>query len=184
VKEGHRPNTWHNSGHTVTLENPLIALTDYLLAAASAGLAITLGRRLGPHNRVSGWYWCGAFAAAGIAAALGGSYHAFETQLESSMLRPLWNIVVFSMGACAAFIASAVHAGWVRPADGTVRWLAGGIAVTLFGAAVQQGALPSPASWGPAATFHIIQIAGMYLFFRCARTMRDRPVSPRLPNRP
>ena len=81
---------------------------------------------------------------------------------------------MFSMGASGAFMTAAIHAAEVRRADGTVTWLACGIAVTLVGAVVQQGAL-SALAVDPNAAYHIIQIVGLYFFFRCARTVHDRP---------
>lgn len=156
------------------IDNPLSSLTDYALAAAGVGLAVALGRTIGPRNRVSGWFWCAAFAAAGIAAAAGGLYHGFETRLEPSILRPLWNVAVFFIGACGAFVVAAVHRGDVRRTDATFTWLVAGIAATLFGVAVQQGALSPMVRWEPNAAYHLIQIVGLYFFFRSARTMNDR----------
>jgi hypothetical protein len=157
------------------LDSPLIALSDYALAAASIGFAVAVGRKLGPRNRVSGWLWCAAFIAAGIAAAAGGTFHGIETWVEPSIIRALWNIAAFSMGGCGAFIVAAVHAANVSRTDATVTWLVSGTAVTLFGAAVQQGVLFALVRWDPNLTYHLIQIAGLYFFFRCARTMHDRP---------
>jgi uncharacterized protein DUF6962 len=161
------------------LSEPLTTLTDYVLAAVSLGAAIALARSIGPRNRVSAWFWCAAFIAAGVAATTGGSYHGFKPRLDPSTIRGLWNLTMFSMGACGAFATAGIHAAEVRRADGTVTWLAAGIAVTLLGAGVQQGMLSTFARWNPNVAFHLIQIAGLYCFYRCARTVHDRPAAPR-----
>jgi hypothetical protein len=149
-------------------------LTDYALAAASLAFAVSIGRFIGPRNRVSAWLWCAAFIAAGVAAIAGGTYHGFDTRLDAGRVDALWNLTMFSIGLSAAFMTAGVHAAHVRRADGTVAWLAGGIAVTLVGMAVQRGAGARVAGWNRNAAYHLIQIVGLYLFFRCARTLRDR----------
>jgi hypothetical protein len=80
---------------------------------------------------------------------------------------------MFSMGACGALIAAGVHAADVKRAGRAVGWLACGIAITLVGAAVQQGLLPAGAL-GANPAFHLIQIIAFYFCFRCARLVRDR----------
>jgi hypothetical protein len=150
-------------------------LTDYALAGASISFAFIVGRRIGPHNAVSGWLWSAAFVAAAIAGAAGGTYHGLERQVHPWTLRALWNVTMFSMGGCAAFLAAAVRAASIRPTDSTLTALVCGIGVTLFGVAVQQGALSSLVGQDPNPAYHLIQIVGLYFFFRAARTMRDRP---------
>src|SRR5262245_24644204 len=157
------------------IDDPISALTDYALAAASISFAVAVSRSIGPRNNVSGWFWCAAFITAAIAGAAGGTYHGVNTRVEPSTVQALWNVTMFAMGGCAAFIAAAVHAACIRLTDGTLTWLAGGIVVTLFGVTVQQGALSAFVRWEPNPTYHLIQIVGLYFFFRCAGTMRDRP---------
>jgi hypothetical protein len=160
------------------LTEPVTTLTDYVLAAVSLGFAVSLSRSIGPRNRVSAWFWCAAFLASGIAAATGGTCHGFTASLEGETLRTLWNVTTFSMGACAAFITAGIHSAYVRRKDGTVKWLAYGIGVTLLGAAVQQSRIPRGAYFNHNDAYHLIQIVGLYFLFRCARTVRDRPGLP------
>jgi hypothetical protein len=158
--------------------NPVTMLTDYALAAASLGFAISVGRLIGPHTRVSAWFWCAAFIAAGVAAVLGGTYHGFAASMDGGTCQSLWSVVTFSMGACAAFITAAVHSACVRRKDGTVKWLVCGITMTLVGVAVQQSGFPRSAHFDHNDAYHLIQIGGLYFLFRCARTVRDRPGIP------
>jgi len=157
---------------------PITTLTDYALAVVGLAFAVGIGRRIGPRNRVSAWLFCAALLAAGVAALTGGTFHGFGPQLGAASRRALWNVTVFAMGAVGAFVTAAVHAAHVRRGDGTVAWLAAGIAVTLAGAAIQQGLLPYPAALNRNAAYHLIQIAGLYALFRCAQTVRDRPGAP------
>jgi hypothetical protein len=154
---------------------PATTLTDYALAVVSLAFAVAIARSMTADTRVTAWFWCAAFAAASVAGFTGGTFHGARASVEAGTEGLLWNVAVASMGACGAFITAGIHAAHVRWRDGTVQWLASGIAVTVGGAAVQRGLLPSPAGLDRNVTFHLIQIAALYLFFRCARTVRDRP---------
>lgn len=163
------------------VDAPLTTLTDYALAVAGLGFAFAVGRRIGPQNRVTAWFWCAAFIASAVGAAAGAAFHGLGARLEAGTVRVLWNLTMFSAGACGAFVTAGIHAAHVRRVDGTVKWLACGIAVTLAGAAIQQGAWLRLTVENRNAAYHLIQIAGMYFLFRCALTVHDRPgIDPRL----
>lgn len=155
----------------------ITAVTDYALGAASIVFAIGIGRSIGPHNRVSAWFWCAAFIAAAVAGVAGGTFHGLASRDEAAR-RPLWALILVSMGASGAFMTAGIHAAYVRRKDGTVGWLAAGIAATLIGAAVQRLRLPQSAPLDQNGAYHLIQIVGLYLFYRCARTVHDRPGVP------
>jgi hypothetical protein len=156
------------------LNEPMTALTDYAAALVSFVFAVAMFRRITPTNRVSPWFWCVAFLASSGAAIAGGTFHGFAPALSRSALTTLWNLVVFLIGVTAAFVTAAIHSAHVTRVDGTVRWLAGGIVVTLVGLVVQQSNFPNHADFNHNDAYHVIQIVGLYLFFRCARTTRDR----------
>jgi hypothetical protein len=151
------------------------AISDYALAAASLTFAIAVGRSIGPHNRVSAWFWCAAFIAAVVAGAAGGAFHSLEAQSQVPMRGRLWTLIIVSMGAFGAFVTAGIHAANVQRKDGTVGWLAAGILITLIGAAVQRLPFPVRATLDQNAAYHLIQIVALYLFYRCARTIHDRP---------
>jgi 4-amino-4-deoxy-L-arabinose transferase-like glycosyltransferase len=153
------------------------AITDYALAAVSLGFAIAVGRSIEANNRVSAWLWCAAFIAAAVAGAAGGIFHNLASPSQDAPRRVLWTLIIASMGASGAFITAGSYAADVRRNHETLRWLASGIVVTLIGAIVQRLELPqSPLDHNGA--YHVIQIAGLYLFYRCARTVHDRPGVP------
>jgi Family of unknown function (DUF6962) len=156
----------------------ITAVTDYALAAVSLGFAIAIGRTIGPRNHVSGWLWCAAFIAAALAGAAGGTFHGISAESHEAVRRALWTLIIVLMSASGAFMTAGVHAAYVRREDGTIGWLAAGIAVTLVGAAVQRGRLPKSTPLDHNGAYHLIQIAGLYLFYRGARTVRDRPGVP------
>jgi hypothetical protein len=157
------------------IREPVTMLTDFALAAVSFGFAFSLARGIGPRNRVSAWFWCAAFVGCGVAAASGGTYHGFGAYLTTGTLRTLWNLTIFSAGASGAFMTAGIHAAYIKRNDGTVAWLVVGIVVTLVGAAVQQSGFPHLTNFNHNDLYHLIQIPGLFFFFRCAQTVRDRP---------
>ena len=156
----------------------ITALTDYVLAAASLGFAVAIGQSIEPRNRVSAWFWCAAFLAAAVAGVAGGTFHGIAPESQDAWRQPLWTVIIVSMGASGAFIVAGIHSAEVRRKDGTVGWLAAGIATTLMGAAVQRVLLIQADVLDHNGLYHLIQIAGLYLFYRCARTVHDRPGVP------
>lgn len=156
----------------------ITAITDYALAVASLGFAIAIARSIGPRNRVSAWFWCAAFVSAAVAGTAGGTFHFLDSHSHDAARQPLWTLVIVSMSAFGAFVTAGIHAARVQRKDRTIQWLAAGIAVTLIGAAVQQLQLPDGASLDENGVYHLIQILGLYLFYRCARTVHDRPGVP------
>jgi len=160
------------------ITEPVTMLTDYALAAASLYFAYLLARILGPRNRVSAWLWCAGFLASAVAALLGGIYHGFGSDFDASTLRSMWNIAVFVMGLSGGCMVGGIHAAYVRREDGTVKWIAAGVLVTLIGLTVQQTGFRSHSDFNHNDIYHLIQIAAFYLLFRGACTLRDRQTVP------
>src|SRR5262249_55487507 len=88
------------------ITEPVTTLTDYALAAASLVFALFTARRFGPQTRVCVWFWCAAFIASGVAAALGGTYHGFSIYLDTRTRGRLWDVTLYLTGAAAAFITA------------------------------------------------------------------------------
>jgi hypothetical protein len=160
------------------ITEPVTMLTDYALAAASLYFAYLLARILSPRNRVSAWLWCAGFLASAVAALLGGIYHGFASDFDASTLRSMWNIAVFVMGLSGGCMVGGIHAAYVRREDGTVKWIASGVLVTLIGLTVQQTGFRSHSDFNHNDIYHLIQIAAFYLLFRGARTLSDRQTVP------
>jgi len=71
-----------------------------------------------------------------------------------------------------------IHAAYMQREDGSVKWIASGVAVTLIGVVVQQTGFRRHLDFNHNDIYHIIQIAAFYLFFRGACTLRDRQTVP------
>ncbi len=56
-----------------------------------------------------------------------------------------------------------------------MRWILWGIAVTIVGAVVQRSGFRSHLDFNHNDAYHMIQIAGLYFFFKGASRLRDRP---------
>jgi len=129
---------------------------------------------MGPRNRVSAWLWSAAFLASAVAALVGGIYHGFAMHFDASTLRSMWNFLVYASGFCNGCMVGGVHAAYIQREDGTVKWIALGGLVTVIGAIVQQTGFRKSAHFNHNDIYHLIQIAGFYLLFKGARTLRDR----------
>ena len=157
------------------ITEPVTMLTDFALAAASLSFAYLLYGMIGPQNRVSAWLWCAGFLTSAVAAAIGATYHGFAQYFDPGTLRLLWDTIMCTMGASAGFWIAGCHAAYIRKEDGSMKWVGAGIGVTLLGAFIQQTGFRHHADFNHNDAFHLIQILAMYLFFKGAARLRDRP---------
>ena len=86
----------------------------------------------------------------------------------------MWNVLVYAMGLSNGCMVGGIHAAYIQREDGTVRWIVAGVLVTLAGAIVQQTGFRNRAHFNHNDIYHLIQIAGFYLLFKGACTLRDR----------
>jgi hypothetical protein len=157
------------------ITEPVTMFTDFALAAASLLFAYLLYRILGPRNRVSAWLWCAGFLTSAVAAAFGATYHGFAVYFDASTLHTFWSIIMYAMGASSAFWVAGCYAANIKKEDGSMKWIGRGIAVTLIGAAVQQSGFRHHSDYNHNDAYHVIQIVGLYCFFRGAARLNDRP---------
>jgi uncharacterized protein DUF6962 len=87
---------------------------------------------------------------------------------------------MFSIGAACAFMTAGIHAAHVRRRDGTVQWFVLAILTTLLGVALQRGRFPNIPHFNHNDAFHVTQMVALYFYYRCARSVRDRPVGSAL----
>jgi len=160
---------------TMQIIEPVTMLTDYALSAASLAFALQLSRTIGPQNRVSARLWSAGFVTSAIAALVGGTYHGFALNFDDWTHRALWNVIVYTMGVSAGLMIAGCHSAYIRKEDGSVKWMLWGIAVTIVGAVVQRSGFRSHLNYNHNDAYHIIQIAGLYFFFKGASRLRDRP---------
>jgi len=129
---------------------------------------------MGPQNRVSAWLWSAAFLASAVAAVFGGIYHGFAMHFDGSTLRSMWNVLIYATGLSNGCMVGGVHAAYIQREDGTVKWILLGGLVTVIGLIVQQTGFRSRSDFNHNDIYHLIQIAGFYLLFKGACTLRDR----------
>jgi uncharacterized protein DUF6962 len=156
------------------ITEPVTMLTNIALAAASLTFAYLLARSIGPANRVSAWLWCAAFITSAIAAVFGATYHGFALYFDPATLRSFWNIIMSATGATAGFMIAGCHAAYIKKEDGVMEYLVAGIAVTLLGVIVQATGFRHKADFNHNDAYHVIQMFGLYLFFKAASRLRDR----------
>jgi hypothetical protein len=160
------------------ITEPVTMLTDFALAAASLYFAILLARILGPRNRVSAWLWCAVFIASSIAALLGGIYHGFTLHFDASTLRIIWDVIIYAIGVSTGLMIGGTHAAYIQREEETVKWFIAGGLISIAGLMVQRSGFRSHLDFNHNDFYHLIQIAGFYLLFRGACTLRDRHTVP------
>jgi hypothetical protein len=156
------------------ITEPVTMLTDYALAAACLYFALLLARNMGSRNRVSAWLWCAAFLASAVAALLGGIYHGLALHFDASTRESMWNLLIYAVGVSNGCMIGGIHAAYIQREDGTIKWIASGVLVTIVGAIIQQSGFRRHSDFNHNDIFHLIQIAAFYLLFKGACTLRDR----------
>ena len=147
---------------TVSVTEPMTALTDYAIAAACAFFAISLSARGVAAE------WPLGFALGGISALLGGTWHGFRSMVSERSQSALWLLTLLAFGAsAAAFGAGAISVA--APAVQTLSLrLAAVTAFGIYGVAALQN--PHFATAGRMALLMLVTFATMSaaLFFRGA----------------
>lgn len=159
------------------ITEPVTMLTDYALATANLLFAVSIYTKLHSRNRVTGLLLMLGFVAESISAFAGGTFHGFAAHIKAPDLRSLWNVILISAGCALAFLASGIHAAEVRRVNG--RWIVAGIVVAVVSLGIQMTGFRTRQNFNHNDIFHTILIAAMYLFYKGAGTLRDRPYSPR-----
>lgn len=156
----------------MSISEPTTMVTDYALAFLCLYFAVFLGRHVG--GRVGLWVW--AFIVTAIAAILGGTAHGFRAPLGERW-HVVWELTVWSIAAGSGLlIAAGVRAAMRSEASGSerregIRWLKGGLAITLVGLAVLVGRVSFHEHFNQNDLYHVIQMGGLYCLFRAARRL-------------
>ena len=159
------------------------------LAAVAGGTFHGWGPRMGGTARAGLWLVTYGLiglgnllilAGAVVAAAAGGLRHAllalvvvrFAVWFAFIAMRPDFRYVIYDYaGTLAGLLA---FAAWLarrgRPGGG---WIAAGVAVSLAGALIQRGGRGPAPGFNHNDLFHVVQAAGLYLYFRGGALLRD-----------
>jgi len=87
-------------------------LTDYLLAAVTAALALALWRRA--RGRAAVAVHAIGFTALAVSAAAGGTYHGFALVLSPGTLYVLWKVTTWTVGVFSFCIATGAAVAYTR----------------------------------------------------------------------
>lgn len=97
------------------MTEPVTMLTDYALTALAWVFAVRLACEARARRcRAVGW-WAMTFAATGLAALAGGTFHGFQGWISAPVLAALWKTVVFSMGFCGWFLLVSASYAYLMP---------------------------------------------------------------------
>ena len=147
----------------MSISEPATMITDYVLAAAGFAFSFRLLRSRGPSK--AALLWTMGLFTAGLASAVGGSYHGFAFYTTESTHRMLWNATAALIGATAGFMISAAITG----GEGLNRkWLKAGLWISLLGLAIQQLRLSPHPDFNHNDLYHLVQTVGLYCFYRGA----------------
>jgi hypothetical protein len=103
----------------IDITEPATLLTDYVLAAFTAVLAVRLLARSAGAPRVR--CWAGAFFATAVGGFTGGTFHGFRTSLGEPAASATWFVTMYAIGAASCAMLIAVVVATLRGA--ARRWL-------------------------------------------------------------
>jgi hypothetical protein len=145
----------------MSITQPATMITDYVLAAAGFVFGFLLLRVRSSKMQL---VWSLGLLAAGVAAALGGTYHGLSLYLSEPLRRILWNAMTAAIGASGAFMISAAIMGGCKR-----RWAAAGLWISVAGMAIQVARVDLHHNFNHADLYHCMQAVGLYCFYRGAR---------------
>jgi hypothetical protein len=155
----------------MTISEPTTMLTDYLLTLVCLLVGFRLFRALDGHS--SRWLWGMGFIMMGIGALIGGSYHGYALLMDEGTHRSFWNLTLIFLGLGAGFMLSGTYVASFSRWSWTARWLYLGLAVSVAGLTVQLSGISLHQHLNHNDIYHLIQLAGLYCFYKGARLMRD-----------
>jgi hypothetical protein len=159
------------------ITEPVTMLTDYALGAVNLFFTISILTKRHSRNRVSGLLLLLGFLSQTIAGFVGGTYHGFANDVSAHTLKWLWNVTLLTIGGTVGFLVSGIHAADVHKENGN--WIVAAVVIGVAGLGIQFTGFRAHQDFNHNDIFHVIQIAAMFLFFRGASRLEDRPYSPR-----
>ena len=159
----------------MTIQEPTTMLTDYLVTAFCLGFAISLYRECRRRSQRSVWLWATGFLLLAVASSIGGTYHGFAFYFEPGVHNAMWNVTIFLVGASAGFMISGGFLGYLRKAHTSRKLIIGGIMLSLVAFLIQQSSLDIHKHFNHNDLFHCVQLAALYLFYRSAKVLFDKP---------
>jgi len=160
----------------MNISEPATMLTDYALAVLSVFFAFSLNRRSSGRKMSP---WIAAFCTTSIAALAGGTAHGFRRTLGENW-NTVWWITVFSIALGSVLLITAGIRSAIRPKAlsrdaqrNGHRWLKRAVAISLAGLSVLVLKLSPHAHFNHNDLYHVIQMGGLYCFYRGAILLED-----------
>jgi hypothetical protein len=159
------------------ITEPVTMLTDYALGTVNLFFAIWIFTKMDSKNRVAGLLFGLGFLFEAVSAFVGGTFHGFAAHISPSNLRSLWNLILLTAGGALAFLASGIHSADVRRPNG--RWIVSAIVIAVGSLVIQVTGFRAHQDFNHNDVFHVILLGAMCLFYKGARSLKDRAYSPR-----
>jgi MFS family permease len=157
------------------ITEPATMLTDYFLTVICLLFALKLRRLPDFSSSTSKKLWALGFLVSGLAAAVGGTFHGFTLHFSPGTAKALWNVTVFCLGAGSAFMIAGTLAAAIGRHTATARWLLSGLAVSAIGLVLLGSGFSLHKHFNHNDIYHCVQAVALYLFFRGAKLLEDRP---------
>lgn len=158
----------------MNITEPTTMLTDYLLTLLSLWFFLRLRQTAGFRSETSVKLWAIGFLCAALAAAAGGSFHGFALYFTAGMSKMLWNVTVFLLGTCSAFMVAGSLAAAIDRRSNTARWLLSGLTISLVGLALLGSGFSFHKHFNQNDIYHCVQMVAFYFFYRGSSLLKDR----------
>ena len=159
----------------MNITEPATMLTDYFLTVICLVFALKLRSVPGYEANTSVKLWSLGFLVSGFAALVGGTFHGFTSYFNPGTAKALWNVTVFCLGAGSSFMIAGTLAAAIDRSSSTARWLLSGLGVSVIGLVLLGSGLSLHKHFNHNDLYHCVQAVALYLFFRGAQLLEDRP---------
>jgi hypothetical protein len=156
------------------ITEPATMLTDYLLSLVSLFFFFRLRQSDRFQSEISVRLWAIGFLLSALAATVGGTFHGFALYFSASTSKALWNITVFLLGSCSAFMVAGTLTASIDRRSATAKWLLTGLAFSMAGLILLASGLALHKHFNHNDIYHSVQVFGLYFFYRGVLLLRDR----------
>jgi len=157
----------------MTITEPTTMLTDYVLTAVSFFFAVRLRQTLNQREARSVKLWMIGFLLSALAAAVGGTFHGFTLYFTATVSKAMWNVTVFLLGACSAFMVAGTLVASIDRKSPTARWLLTGLAISGLGLVLLAAGIRLHEHFNHNDIYHCVQAVALYYFYKGARLLED-----------
>jgi hypothetical protein len=152
---------------------PMTMFTDYVLAGFGVVYFMLLFKSARFASQKSVKLWAFGFLLSAFAAAVGGTFHGFTTHFTPGTSKALWNVTVFLLGSCTAFMISGTLVASIPRNSQSAKWLLTGLAISMLGLVLLASRVSFHEHFTYNDIYHCVQMAGLYSFYRGAKLLQD-----------